>query len=183
MRRRLATLAAVSVFALALGASPVFADSHGDGHGDGHGDHWVVTRSSSEVTGMSVSCGDHTYVATRGTSDLVVKMKGIVDPATGIATTAGQASETWTLNDVRVVDGRGRSHHVVGSQQIEGSWPAGADVYGNPGGPWYSNSRVVHVRVEGTRDGFSLVARVLRDGSYRISTSGTCDNPFDIPAV
>ncbi len=170
MRRRIATLAAVSVFALALGASPVFADSRGDNHAD----HWVVSRETTPLTGMSVACGANTYTVTSGVENFVVRLKGTLD-ANGIATTDGQAIETWTLDGVRVVDQNGRSHHVTAFTQFESSWAPGANL-GADLGPWTSGSKIQRLRVEGTRDGFFLTARLLKNGTERVESSGTCPN-------
>jgi hypothetical protein len=175
MRRNLAALAAASMLALALGAAPALAANRGEGHGD----QWWVTRDSASLFGMTVPCGANTYEVTHGTSDFVAQVKGTLDQATGEALTAGHGIETWTLNDVRVIDGAGTIHRVTGSQQIQATWLAGAYPYADPGGPFTSASRIVTLHVEGTTDGFSLVSRQLGNGAARTVTSGSCPNPFD----
>jgi hypothetical protein len=74
MKRRLATLAAVSMFALALGASPAYADSHAD--------HWVVILHETTQlagSGMTVACGRNTYLVTSGSVDQLWLQQGAMD--------------------------------------------------------------------------------------------------------
>ena len=178
MRRRLATLAAAATFALAFGVTPALADSRGDGRGDGNADQWVVTRYTQDVTGMSVTCGGNTYTVTSGTEDFLGRFKGSIDSVTGVALTPGQATEAWTLDNVRVVDQHDRSHRVTGFQRMDSAWLAGANLNGTSADLFTRGTWVVTLHVEGTHDGFSYEQRLFKDGTVRVETSGTCPNPF-----
>jgi hypothetical protein len=172
MRNRLVTLAAASALAIALGASPALAGSSSESHAD----HWVVVDAhSTDIAGLGpIICGDNTYYVESGAVDFVEQVKGGLTVA-GIAIDAGRGIETFTLNDVHVVRD-GKSYRVVGSQRINATWPAGADVAGNPGGPFSSFTFVLTVRIAGTGDGHSIVARQLPDGTFSWVESGSCND-------
>jgi hypothetical protein len=173
MRRRLATLAAVSMFALALSAGPVLADSHGDGHAD----RWVVLlHQTTDLTGsgMTVACGRNTYAVTSGSVDQLWLQQGAMDDK-GFAIGPGRAIETWTLDDVRVQNlDTHRTYRAVGSQQLKATWLDGADIMGDNGGPFTGFSDIVDIRIRGTRDGHSLVIRQVHDQMRVLEDSGTC---------
>jgi hypothetical protein len=141
----------------------------------GHGDQWVVTRGSTDITGFTAQCGRKVYTVISGKLDFVSQIKGTWD-ANGIATSAGHGIETVTLKDVWAKTPKGKPHLVVGSQRVEATWRTGADIAGNPGGPYATYSWVTKIQVVGTRDGRSLVIRQLRDGTFHVEDSGTCSD-------
>jgi hypothetical protein len=182
MRRRLATLAFVPIFALALGASPALADSRGDNHGDRHGDHWVVvTQGTMDLSALagtdfggmldcSTSHRTSTYTIVSGFVDQVEMYRGTFD-VSGKAQGPGEGVETWTLRDVKVrSDQTGRIYRGVGSSRTTMTWNAGATL----DGPFTSGSFVQNVRIEGTWDGRSF--RQVGTGSpmVMVSDHGTC---------
>lgn len=178
MRRRLATLMAVSMFALTLGATPAFADSHVDGHGD----HWVILMDTSTNLGvepyvgtdlggmLDCSAGHHrsTYTMVSGFLDQVLKVKGSIS-AEFTPLGPGQVVETWTLRDVRIrSDQTQRTYRVVGSSRAISAFDATG---------WTSESFVQDVNVQGTRDGRSF--RQAGDGNspmVMVWDRGTCSN-------
>jgi hypothetical protein len=169
MKRRLATLAAAAALVLALGATPVAAA--------GRDDHWTVTRDSQSVAGLVVTCGKgrhaNTYTVLSGTSEFVMRTQGRIDSG-GFAKTDGQGIETWTLRGVTVADQHHHVHRVTGSQQISAAWQAGADVNGNPGGPWLRFTWDAKYQVDGTSDGYTFNLWLLKDGSFGTTSSGSC---------
>jgi len=178
MPRRLATLAAAAMLALALGASPALAESHGDHQGD----HWVVvatnTTDLSDFAGTDMGgmldCGAATYTIVSGFIDQVEMYRGKLD-STGVAQGPGQGVETWTLRDVKLSDQAGRIYLGVGSARIDVRWNDGA-TYGS--GPFTSGSYVQDVRIGGTRDGRSF-AQVLDRKTQSLDLKwdhGTCRN-------
>jgi hypothetical protein len=184
MRHRLATLTAVAMFALTLGAAPAFADSHDDGHGD----HWVVVQRTttdlktypSDVMAMLLDCSTghrtSTYTLVSGFVDQVEMYRGAMGDATGalIAQGPGVGIETWTLRGVKVrSDQTGRIYRGVGSSRIVMTWDAGA-TYGD--GPFTSGTFAQHVRIEGTRDGRSFKQVGTGWPMVMVSDHGTCSN-------
>jgi len=163
--RRLAALAAMSALALALSAAPALAGSQANGHSG-----WFVYGGGPQpVTGLQETCGDSLYTVVSGTIDSVWQMKGSIDPNTGLAIDNGHGIETWTANNVVVADQNGDTHRVVFSRRLEGTWHAGADVAGDPGGPYTSFSWIEHLQIAGTSDGYSLVMNL-----HHTVFSGTC---------
>jgi len=175
MKGRLATLAAASMLALALGAAPAMADSSADGHA---GRPVVTHKAPSDITGFSLQCGRNTYTVTSGTSNEVDRLW----PATAAGDVRG--TETWTLKDVWAVDQYGRRYAVSGWQEFDGTYNP---TTGGPAadGPFSSFSAVQKLQIGyprlrhggphgGTRDGSSLEVRQLSDGSLQVDVSGTC---------
>lgn len=163
MRRRLATIAAMSALALTLGASPAVAGNQSNGQSP-----WVVYGGSSdEVVGFELQCGGSSYVVVSGTLDSVWQRAGTLD-ASGMATTNGHAIETWTANDVIVMDEDGGSHRVVFTRRMQGTYRAGS--YPEDEGPFASFSWIEHLKIAGTSDGYSLVMDL-----HHTTFSGTCD--------
>lgn len=156
MRRRLATLAAVSMFALALGASPVLAGSR-----SGHDSHYDVTRYPMVILGALISCGSNTYQVTYGTADVVV----------GIGPSASDDVpffETITLRHVWVKNlETDRSYRVVGGTQISGAGEI-------PDGPFSSYTFVQKIMIAGSHDSADFVGHQTLDGSWSEVDSGTC---------
>jgi len=180
MRRRLATFMAVSMFALALGASPALAaDSHGDHHG------WlVVARSSTDLTSypsdalawlLDCSTAHHasSYTLIRGFEDNVQMYRGAMN-SSGIALGPGEGVETWTLRDVLVRSNQtGRVYEAEGSSRIQLTWSAGASL---DAGPFTSGRYTQRVTVEGTRDGRSFTQVGTTWPFTMVSDHGTCSN-------
>jgi hypothetical protein len=183
MRRRLATLIAAAVFALALASAPALASSRGDDHGD----HWIIVNSeTTDLSGaagtdlggmLDCSAGNHasTYTIVSGFVDQVEMYRGVLD-SSGIAQGVVRGVETWTLRDVRVKsDQTHRVYRVAGSSRLAVALKDGA-AYG--AGPFTSGSFVQDVHVEGTRDGRSFT-QVLNPKSQTLvmkSDHGTCSN-------
>ncbi len=176
MRRRLATLAAVSLFALTLGAAPAFADSHGAGQGD----HWVIlidqstdlgVYAGSDMGGMlDCSVGHHrsTYTLVSGSLDQVLEVKGAISADFSTPLGPGRFVETWTLHDVKVrSDQTHRTYRVVGSSRAVTKF----DATGYTGA-----SFVQDVRIEGTRDGRSFRQVGLDWPMKMVWDRGTCSN-------
>lgn len=167
MRRRLVSLAALSVFALTLGAAPALAR--------GHADHWVVTHSSMDITGFTVMCGPTTYTVISGTILTSEQLKGTLDSTREFASTPGAVIETQTLKDVWVTTGHHKPRAALGSGHLEASWLAGdlAITPGDPGSPWITFGYAENAYVQGTRDGIFVVA-VLGGGTLDYMQSGNC---------
>lgn len=150
MRRRLATLAAMSALALTPGASPAVAGNQSNGHSG-----WVgYGGSSDEVAGFELQGGGSSYTVVSGTLDSVWQRTGTLD-SSGMATTNGHAIETWTANDVIVMDEDGGSHRVVFTRRMQGTYRAG----------W-----IEHLKIAGTSHGYSLVMDL-----HHATFSGACD--------
>jgi hypothetical protein len=183
MRRRLATLMAAALLALALGAAPALAD----GRGDNHESHWVIVNTDTTDLGgaagtdlggmLDCSTAHHlsSYTIVSGFVDQVEMYRGVLD-ASGLAHGVVQGVETWTLRDVRVKsDQTHRIYRVAGSSRLEVTLKDGA-TYG--AGPFTSGSFVQDVRVGGTRDGRSFT-QVLNPNNQTLvmkSDHGTCSN-------
>jgi hypothetical protein len=163
MRRRLATLAAMSALALTLGASPAMAGNQSNGQSG-----WVVYGGSSdEVAGFELHCGGSSYTVLAGTLDSIWQRTGTLD-SSGMATTNGHAIETWTANDVVVMDEDGGSHRVVFTRRMQGTYRVGS--YPEADGPFANFSWIEHLTIAGTSDGYSLVMDL-----HHTTFSGTCD--------
>jgi hypothetical protein len=163
MPRRLATLAAMSALALALGAAPASAGSQSNGQSG-----WVVYGGGSdEVSGFELQCGGSSYTVVSGTLDSIWQRTGTLD-SNGMATTGGHAIETWSANDVIVMDEDGGSHRVVFTRRMQGTYRAGS--YPEGDGPFANFSWIEHLTIAGTSDGYSLVMDL-----HHTTFSGTCD--------
>ena len=104
MRRRLATLAAMSALALALGASPVSAGT-------------PAQQGSFPAPPMAFDCGSTSLVIVAGMMDYVQRT----------ATTASgnwSSTGTFTLSGVMAVDTDGNAYRVVGSAHFGYSYNA-----------------------------------------------------------
>jgi hypothetical protein len=187
MRHRLATFAAVAIFALALGAAPVLADSRGDNHGDRHGDDWVVVFQGTtdmgayvgtDLGGMldcSTTRRDSTYTLVSGFVDQVEKYRGALDPS-NVAVGPVEAVETWTLRDAKVrSDQTHRVYRITGSSRVDIMVKDGGTL---DAGPFISGSFVQEVRVAGARDGrsFTQVMDPKTQIPVMVSDHGTCSN-------
>lgn len=173
MGRRLFSLAAAAVFALAFSVTPTLADSKGDPHGGNRAAHWnVIEDDTTAIAGMGpVDCGGHSYTVASGSVHFVWLQQGTVG-SDAVALTDGKATEDWTMLKVKVVDQAGRVHRVEGRQHVAASWSAGQNI---DAGPIDSYRLTVDIQIEGTRDGHHVVARWLPDGSFVvISDKGTC---------
>jgi hypothetical protein len=116
MRRRLATLAAVSALALALGASPALAGATASGGFTGPMNH--VTFDARTIG--SAPCGrngERVYTFTQGKMVLDYHTDAY-DPSTDYL-----AAAHWTLTGAQATDQAGMSYRVVGGETY--SDPAG----------------------------------------------------------
>jgi hypothetical protein len=163
MRRRLTTLAGASVLALTLVGSPALAGEQSKGPSG-----WMVYGGGSDaVTGFEFNCGGSSYTVVTGTLDSVWQRKGELD-SSGMAITNGHAIETWAANDVVVMDADGRSHRVIFTRRMEGTYRAGS--YPEVEGPFAAFSWIEHLKIQGTADGYTLVMDL-----HHTTFSGTCD--------
>jgi hypothetical protein len=161
MRRRLATLAAVSALALALSASPAFAGSPAE--------HF----RSIPAGGMVFACGPTTLTTTSGTMDYVTR-------------TASSASGNWTqtgtltLNHVLAVDSNGNEYSVTGAAHFGFSYNAQTGIVtGNVDGFDVSQAittfKFQFVSTGGGIAGsLDLVQHVSPNGNYNEFWAGTC---------
>jgi hypothetical protein len=105
MRNRVATLAAMTALALALGASPAIAATPAEHL-------WSIPAG-----GLAFDCGSTTITTASGTMDYVVRS---ADTASGNWSLTG----TITLSGVGAVDSAGGTYRVIGSAHFGYSYNA-----------------------------------------------------------
>jgi hypothetical protein len=148
MRRRIATLAAMSVFALALGAAPALAGS------PAVHDSWDAASNNPPIT-----CGANTYTIKTGTIDLVMHTGA---SASGNLTFAATVRAT----NVTVEDQAGNPYPVVGAEHFGGT------INARTGSA--QDITVFSLLIVGTGDSVKLVLRNLPNGDFRTFGPGTC---------
>ena len=156
MRRRLATLAAVSVLALALGASPALAGAAASGGFTGPMNHVTFDAQTlgSAPCGRS---GERVYTFTQGKIALDYHTDAY-DPSTGYL-----AAARWTLTDAQATDLAGTSYRVVGGE-----------TYSDPAGRLNLNIMFLS-RSGGVVDRATFVARTYSHGGVGFYFDfGTC---------
>jgi hypothetical protein len=154
MRRRLATLVAVFMFVLMLGASPALAASPASGGFTGPLIHVTLDASTlgSANCGWNGSAYERVYTFTSGTYALDFHADAY-DPGPPEYLAAAH----WTLRDARATDSAGTSYRVVGGE-----------TYNDPAGRL--NILILFIKPgAGVVDRISVVAR---PGFYR--DFGTC---------
>lgn len=148
MRRRIATLAAVSVFALALGAAPALAGSPA-----------VHLSWEAAPANPPIHCGPNTYTIVSGYIDAVMH-EGT--SASGNLNFAG----TVRVSNVVVRDQDLASHRTVGAEHF------GATVNATSGG--YQDITVFKLQIVGTGDSLNVVLRTMPNGEFHSFGPGTC---------
>lgn len=147
MRRRIATLAAMSVFALALSAAPALAGSPAV-----HG--WVAATDSG-----SIACGATTYTFKSGTFEIVMHF---VTSASGNTTFRA----TYRASNAMVADQFGNPYRVVGAEPFGGTVNAKTGVS--------QGITVFKFQVVGTADSLNVVLRQMPNGDFNVFGPGTC---------
>lgn len=146
MRRRLATFAAVSMFALALGASPALAAGS------------PLTRWTMPATDLGSLCGyaftSGEFIDTFRTADVVV------DPVTGDQYIP---AAHLTFNHAVAVDAAGASYRVVGSETYNDS-------------KGHLTSKLMFLGTSGgVVANINIVLRTMPDGTVHVGHDrGTC---------
>jgi hypothetical protein len=160
MRRRFATLAAMSTLAIALSASPVLAGTPAD-------------RSSFPAPPIAFDCGSTSLVIVSGTMNYVER-------------TATNASGNWsstgtlTLSGVMAEDLDGNSYRVVGSAHFGYSYNAQtgvviANVDGHDIGQGVTTFKFQFLNSNRERAGsLNFLQHGSPNGNYRELSSGSC---------
>ena len=161
MRRRIATLAAVSVFALALSASPALAGSPAE--------HFL---SIPAVTMPPIACGATSLQITNGTYDYVTRSS---ESASGNWSMTG----TITLHQVRAVDGSDNVYRVVGSAHFGFTYNAQTGVViGNDGHDFSEGVTTFKFQFIGQDGGIAgslnFVQHGSPNGNYFVLSPGSC---------
>ncbi len=150
MRRFVATLAAVSALALALGASPVLANG-------------PAVHFSFPVTGDVFVCGANTYTITSGTVSAVMH-EG--------SSTSGNLNGTFTgtPNRVVAVDAAGNVYSIVGAV-----W-SGFTFNAQTGGfqTTFTGKLQIVSKGGGTADSVNVVFHISPNGNINDFDFGTC---------
>ena len=148
MRRRIATLAAMSVFALALGATPALAGSPAVHQS------WDAASNNPPIV-----CGANTYIIMSGTIDEVMHAG---------ASASGNLNFAATVRATNVVvqDQNLVSYRTVGAEHFGGT------INTRTGGS--QDITVFKLRIVGTADSINLVMRTMPNGDFNIFGPGTC---------
>jgi hypothetical protein len=148
MRRRIATLAAMSVFVLALSAAPALAGSP------------VIRGSVPAAESGSISCGSNTYTFQEGGSfDWIMHF---VTSASGNTTFRA----TYRASNAMVADQHGNLYRVVGAEPFGGTVNAKTGVS--------QGITVFKFQVVGTADSLNVVLRQMPNGDFNVFGPGTC---------
>ena len=148
MRRRIATLAAMSVLTLALGATPALAGSP------------VMRGSVPAADSAPISCGSNTYTFQQGGSfDWIMHF---VTSASGNTTFRA----TYRASNAMVADQHGNLYRVVGAE------PFGGTVNAKTGGS--QDITVFKFQVVGTADSLNVILRTMPNGEFKVFGPGTC---------
>jgi hypothetical protein len=148
MRRRIATLAAMSVFALALSAAPALAGSPA-----------VHQSWDAASTNPPIQCGANTYIIMSGTIDEVMHAGASASGNLNFAATV-------RATNVTVEDQNGNLYVVVGAEHFGGT------INTRTGGS--QDITVFKLLVVGTADSINLVMRTMPNGDFNIFGPGTC---------
>ncbi len=160
MRRRLATLTAISALALALGASPVFAGSPAE-------------RSSFPAPPMAFDCGSTSLVIVSG-------MMNYVERAATTASGNWSSTGTLTLSRVMATDSDGNAYRVVGSAHFGYSLNAQtgvvtANVDGHDISQGVTTFKFEFLNEDGGHAGsLNFLQHGSPNGNYRELSSGSC---------
>ena len=147
MRRRFTTLAAMSLLALALSATPALAGTP------------AVHGSWSAVGGDPISCGANTYTITAGTIYAVERL--------GVSASGNvSGAETYTVRNLVVQDQDGTSYHAVGAERFGEILNARTGVT--------TATYVFKFQILGTADSLNVVWRVSPNGEFSSFGPGTC---------
>jgi hypothetical protein len=148
MRRRIATLAAMSVLTLALGVTPALAGSPA-----------VHLSWDAAPNNPPIHCGANTYTMVSGTIDEVIH--------------AG-ASASGNLNFAATV----RATNVTAEDQNGNLYPVvGAEHFGGTINITTGRSQditVFKLRVVGTGDSLNVILRTMPNGEFKVFGPGTC---------
>ena len=161
MRNRVATIAAMSVLALALGASPALAGSPAEHY------------RSIPAGGMAFDCGSTSLLTSSGTMNIVTRTSST---ASGNWTQTG----TLTLHGVRAADSDGNEYKVVGVEHWGFRYNAQTGVViANVDGVDISGGVTIFsfkfVRADGGLAGrLGLVQHGSPNGNYFEFSPGTC---------
>jgi hypothetical protein len=148
MRRRIATLAAMSVFALALSAAPALAGSPA-----------IHLSWDAASNNPPIHCGPNTYTITSGNIDAVMHEGA---SASGNLTFA----ETVRPSNVVVQDQNLVSYRTVGAEHFGGTI--------NIKTGQSQDITVFKLRVVGTGDSLNIILRTMPNGDFRSFGPGTC---------
>jgi hypothetical protein len=148
MRRRIATLAAMSVFALALGATPALAGSPA-----------VHLSWDAASNNPPIHCGASTYTVMSGTIDAVVHQGASASGNTNYAA-------TFRSSNVVVQDQNLVSYRTVGAEH--------SGVTFNITTGRSQDIVVFKLRVVGTGDSLNVILRTMPNGDFNIFGPGTC---------
>ncbi len=153
MRRFVATLAAMSALALALGVAPVLADS-------------PAVHFSFPATGAVFVCETNTYTVTSGTVSIVVHVG---------SSASGNTNLTGTLTVSKVVaeDEAGNVYRIVGAQWF------GATFNAQTGASQSTVTAKFQIVSQGggTADSVNLVLHISPNGDVNDFDFGTCVPP------
>jgi len=147
MRRRIATLAAMSVLALALSAAPALADSPAF--------HFSLPATDSG----SITCGSTTYTFTSGTFDVVMHYG---TSASGNTTFRA----TYRVSNAVVADQDGNLYRVVGAEPFGGTFNAQTGRS--------QDITVFKFQIVGTADSLNVILRTMPNGEFKVFDPGTC---------
>ena len=148
MRRRIATLAAMSMFALALGATPALAGSPA-----------VHLSWDAASNNPPIHCGANTYIIMSGTIDEVMHAGASASGNLNFAATV-------RATNVTAEDQNGNLYPVVGAEHFGGTI--------NTRTGRSQDITVFKLRVVGTGDSINLVMRTMPNGDFNIFGPGTC---------
>ncbi|MEO8462822.1 MAG: hypothetical protein ABI555_06395 [Chloroflexota bacterium] len=161
MRRRLATLAAVSALALAFGASPVSAAGSRAEH------------ISFPALPIAFDCGSTTLVIVSGTMDYVLR-------AATAASGNWSSTGTLTLSQVMAEDLEGNAYHVVGAAHFGFSYNAQTGVVTNIVDGQAISGGVTTFKFQfldedgGLAGSLNFLQHGSPNGTYNVLSSGSC---------
>jgi len=147
MRRRIATLAAMSVLALAFGATPALAGNPAQ--------HVSIDATQNDP----IVCAGATYTIVSGTLDVTYRFG---------SSTSGNTSDrqTWTTQDIVVEDQAHTPYRAVGTIHV------GATSNATTGGS--EQIYMWKVQMLGTADSLNIVLRFGPTGEFTAFGPGTC---------
>ena len=153
MRRRIATLAAMSVFALALGATPALAGSPA-----------VHLSWDAASNNPPIHCGANTYIIRSGTIDEVMHAGASASGNLNFAATVRATNVTVEDQNSNLYPYP--VYPVVGAEHFVGT------INTRTGGS--KDITVFKLQVVGTADSINLVMRTMPNGDFNIFGPGTC---------
>ena len=146
MRRRFTTIAAMSLIAITLSATPAMAGT-------------PAVRGSWSAVGVQIYCGANTYTITEGT---IYATERLGTSASGNVSGA----ETYTVRGLVLEDQVGVSHRAVGAERFGETFNA------QTGGT--RATYVFKFQILGTSDSLNLVMRFSPSGEFSEFGPGTC---------